>query len=198
MPVDAEPWPTDRAARVSVNSFGIGGANAHVSQPEGFASHLLTYSQVIIDGWVEHELDSGHGSLDEEITPSSDEQYHLLLFSAKSKESVDSSISNHQRYINDIPVRLQDLSHTLASRREHLPYRAFALTNNLSNLETTPVELTGGVPKVVYIFTGQGAQWPQMGRRLLQVNSAFRQSIRELDESLKGVAPELTWTIEGI
>lgn len=25
------PWPTGRDERVSINSFGIGGANAHVS-----------------------------------------------------------------------------------------------------------------------------------------------------------------------
>ncbi|KAF5970834.1 fumonisin cluster-polyketide synthase [Fusarium bulbicola] len=29
VPVDAIPWPQDRPVRVSVNSFGIGGANAH-------------------------------------------------------------------------------------------------------------------------------------------------------------------------
>lgn len=32
VPVNATPWPKDRAERVGVNSFGIGGANAHVSQ----------------------------------------------------------------------------------------------------------------------------------------------------------------------
>ncbi|BCS12411.1 hypothetical protein ALUC_50457S [Aspergillus luchuensis] len=29
VPIDTVPWPEDREARVSVNSFGIGGANAH-------------------------------------------------------------------------------------------------------------------------------------------------------------------------
>lgn len=28
---EAQPFPPDRLKRVSVNSFGIGGANAHVS-----------------------------------------------------------------------------------------------------------------------------------------------------------------------
>lgn len=32
VPIDILPWPEDKEARVSVNSFGIGGANAHVSQ----------------------------------------------------------------------------------------------------------------------------------------------------------------------
>ena len=31
VPVEVMPWPTDRAERVGVNSFGIAGANAHVS-----------------------------------------------------------------------------------------------------------------------------------------------------------------------
>ncbi|KAL1597235.1 hypothetical protein SLS60_008817 [Paraconiothyrium brasiliense] len=35
VPVEPTPWPTDRAERVSVNSFGIGGANAHVSETSG-------------------------------------------------------------------------------------------------------------------------------------------------------------------
>lgn len=33
VPIDAMRWPKDREARVSVNSFGIGGANAHVGIP---------------------------------------------------------------------------------------------------------------------------------------------------------------------
>ena len=31
VPVEPCPWPEDRAERVSVNSYGIGGSNAHVS-----------------------------------------------------------------------------------------------------------------------------------------------------------------------
>lgn len=30
VPVEATPWPKDRIERASVNSFGIGGTNAHV------------------------------------------------------------------------------------------------------------------------------------------------------------------------
>lgn len=30
IPLEATAWPADRAERVGVNSFGIGGANAHV------------------------------------------------------------------------------------------------------------------------------------------------------------------------
>jgi acyl transferase domain-containing protein len=30
VPTEVEPWPQGKAERVSVNSFGIGGVNAHV------------------------------------------------------------------------------------------------------------------------------------------------------------------------
>ena len=32
VPVEPTPWPSDRKKRVSVNCFGIGGSNAHVSE----------------------------------------------------------------------------------------------------------------------------------------------------------------------
>jgi acyl transferase domain-containing protein len=31
VPTKPTPWPKDRLQRVSVNCFGVGGANAHVS-----------------------------------------------------------------------------------------------------------------------------------------------------------------------
>ena len=31
VPTQPTAWPSDKAHRISVNSFGIGGANAHVS-----------------------------------------------------------------------------------------------------------------------------------------------------------------------
>ncbi len=44
VPVDSIPWPEDRHERAGVNSFGIGGANAHVSLLEAipwpYHSHL--------------------------------------------------------------------------------------------------------------------------------------------------------------
>lgn len=32
VPVECEKWPAEKAERVGVNSFGIGGANAHVRE----------------------------------------------------------------------------------------------------------------------------------------------------------------------
>ena len=32
VPLESSSWPVDRAERVGVNSYGIGGANAHVRE----------------------------------------------------------------------------------------------------------------------------------------------------------------------
>ena len=195
VPVEAEPWPLDRSARVSVNSFGIGGANAHVSSSsKPVHSAPLIVVKVIIDGWDKPGL--AQTGLVEDIVPPPG-QYHLLTFSANSKESVEASIVKHGNYMKATSVRLKDLSYTLNARREHLAYRTFVVTDNISSWKAAPTELTGPPPQLVYIFTGQGAQWPQMGRKLLQVNESFRQTIRKLDQALRALATPLTWTIEG-
>lgn len=150
---------------------------------------------MIIDGWGKRGL--AQTRLAEDIVPH-DGQYHLLIFSANSKESVEASVVKHRNYMKETSVRLNDLSYTLAARREHLAYRTFAVTDNVSTWDAAPAELTGPTPKIVYIFTGQGAQWPEMGRKLLQVNLTFRQTIRKLDQALKTVASPLIWTIEGM
>jgi hypothetical protein len=36
VPVEPTSWPEDKAERISVNSYGIGGSNSHVSNFPGF------------------------------------------------------------------------------------------------------------------------------------------------------------------
>lgn len=92
---------------------------------------------------------------------------------------------------------LLDLSYTLVARREHLPYRAYAIANSTSSLEASAVQMTASVPRVIYVFTGQGAQWPEMGRALLDHNLVFRDTIRKLDRFLRTLSVAIPWTIEG-
>ena len=53
-----------------------------------------------------------------------------------------------------------------------------------------------GIPKILGIFTGQGAQWATMSRGLLQSSSVYAQSIRQLDQVLQACPHPPSWFLE--
>lgn len=101
------------------------------------------------------------------------------MFTANNAESVQAGAKNCQQYVESHPATLEDMAYTLGARREHLPYRSFAITDGL----TLPVfSASSKAPKVppdvVYVFTGQGAQWATMGTSLM---SDFPTALRDLE-----------------
>ncbi|CAG8888828.1 unnamed protein product [Penicillium egyptiacum] len=51
--------------------------------------------------------------------------------------------------------------------------------------------------RIGFTFTGQGAQWPQMGAQLLHEFGVFRRTIQYLDAVLSKLQKKPSWTIEG-
>ncbi|KAI8630110.1 putative polyketide synthase [Xylariaceae sp. FL1651] len=177
VPTEVEPWPEGRAERVSVNSFGIGGVNAHViiESPRqfGISNETLT-----------------NGVLHEEDTQ------ELLLFSAYSATSLEAQIKSYQEYTKEKRVPLRDLAYSLANRRERRLHRAYAIAANSSSWQVSTFDAVKSPPRVAWVFTGQGAQWPQMGAELLDTNFIFRDTIRKLDSFLLTLPVPPPWTIE--
>ncbi|PWY87347.1 hypothetical protein BO94DRAFT_585895 [Aspergillus sclerotioniger CBS 115572] len=173
VPVEATPWPESRMERISVNSFGIGGSNAHV----------------ILDSASAHNASPRR----EEAS----DHPQLLVLSASSPASLETMIEDYRAYLSNHAEAIEDLAFTLANRREHLPYRAFVVASREQPGSASAIAKPAPTPNVVMVFTGQGAQWPQMGRDLLRSNAVFRASIKGLDQHLKGLgAAGPTWTIE--
>ncbi|XXG98856.1 hypothetical protein Hte_005186 [Hypoxylon texense] len=161
VPVEPTPWPAERLERVSVNSFGVGGANAHVILDSAASFNASAVPQ------------------DVPTTP------QLLLYSANSAKSLTKMIANYKDWVEKHPEKVGDLAYTLALRREHLPHRTFTIVNNGIVENASPPTKASQNLNVVMVFTGQGAQWPLMGKELLQSNETFRSSIRLLDQHLK-------------
>jgi acyl transferase domain-containing protein/NADPH:quinone reductase-like Zn-dependent oxidoreductase/SAM-dependent methyltransferase len=169
------PWPKDRAERAGVNSFGIGGANVHV-----IIESARSYLQIVESAQPDHSATLSQ----------------LMLYSANTPNSLRAQVTNLQQYLCDKPDSSTDLAYTLATRREHLIHRAFSVVGSgIATNTSSFIKAPTASPEVVMVFTGQGAQWAQMGLELLENNQIFKQSIREMDDTLRYLSNPPNWNI---
>jgi acyl transferase domain-containing protein/SAM-dependent methyltransferase/NAD(P)-dependent dehydrogenase (short-subunit alcohol dehydrogenase family)/aryl carrier-like protein len=174
VPQELIPWPRDRDLRISINSFGIGGSNAHVIVEHPYM-HLST-----LDRTSTLRLGSPQ----------------LLLMSAATQSSLRVLEKRYGAYTKTHPDRLPELAYTLARRREHLQLRTYSVHVEGCEYESAPIMKTpSDVPEVTMIFNGQGAQWTQMGRELLDDNNYFSEAIDFMDSVLKGLKFPPKWSI---
>ncbi|KIX09429.1 uncharacterized protein Z518_00509 [Rhinocladiella mackenziei CBS 650.93] len=215
LPMSTMPWPSPGLRRISVNSFGYGGANAHVILDDAY--HYMKSRGIMGNHStaVEDETGSDSGvSVGGASTPpshpdvssrsgdkklfvfSAQDQAGLPRMAAKYRDSlVDKADKETKESLGDQAAYLDDLAYTLASRRTKFDYRSFAVADSTSTLAAS---LTKGLPKlkraskddnIMFVCTGQGAQWPQMGRQLLS-NPVFRAATAESQKYLESFGCE--------
>lgn len=121
----------------------------------------------------------------------------LLLFSAKSDVSLQGAVEKHSKYIERHgPSRLQDMAYTLATRRQHHDYRTFAVADGVEPLITqSTAKAKNSAKSLVFVFTGQGAQWAQMGKDLIQDFPSVREDIQDMDSILSQCHTPPSWSI---
>ncbi|KAL8860961.1 MAG: hypothetical protein Q9178_002716 [Gyalolechia marmorata] len=185
----AIPWPDCSLRRASVNSFGYGGSNVHV-----------VIEQAVLPDGPRHV--SSYLSEEDEFDMDEDEDRPCtILLSANDEASLIANIkalSNH--LINPrVKVGLVDIAYTLSDRRSHLFHRAFLTTRNTEFDETafTLGKNTSDAPRIGFIFTGQGAQWPQMGKDVLNFFPWTISILKELDATLHNLPDGPTWSLIG-
>ncbi|KAK6852913.1 hypothetical protein PG995_011464 [Apiospora arundinis] len=177
VPTEPLPWPGECSERISINSFGIGGSNAHF----------------ILDSAASFGLGPRNPQPLPDLVPP---PKTLLLFSASHRESLEKSMKAHQLYLERHPARLDSMAFTLAERREHLKFRGFSVADRDTSLQLTsnqkPVEQTANV---AFIFTGQGAQWLNMGADLVRTQCVFSDSIDAMDRVLASIEHAPSWSL---
>ncbi|OTA99530.1 hypothetical protein M426DRAFT_269167 [Hypoxylon sp. CI-4A] len=173
VPIKPTPIPSDRARRISINSFGIGGSNSHVSarsQPSGR---------------IEYTRESLINS-----------RPQLLLFSGNTLGSVKRQAEVYKSYLGQPPRCISDVGYTLAIRRERLPYRAFSVCKDGDLAESSGfVKTPTSHPAVIMVFSGQGSQWPRMGSELLSTSDTFRKDLATMETILQNLREPPTWSL---
>lgn len=98
-----------------------------------------------------------------------------------------------------VSLKLADLSYTLSERRSRHFHRAYVVTNDTEFDEGDFVfgKKSTEAPKVGFVFTGQGAQWPQMGKALVENFPIAKALIQCLDTALQNLDQPPSWSLLG-
>ena len=179
IPTSVLPWQraTQGIRVAAVNTFGAGGTNGHA----------------VLETAPKAPLQPRH----------IESRPFLFKVSAADEISLRQFSSKLAGYIERCSPDLQDLACTLLSRRSTLRKSSFfvsrthdntlrVLRDGASNIITTNSKNSS---KVVFLFTGQGAQWPQMGMSLIRNSPLFLAVMRECDRHLSELPERPFWSI---
>ncbi len=167
--VAAEPvdWRCDAGPlRAGVSAFGIGGTNVHVVLEEA-----PSVPQPESEG----------------------DRTQLLVLSARSEAALQQARANLAEHIGRHPEqRLADIAHTFQVGRRAFAHRAILLCHDSG--EAAAALAAGKIrtshsrrkdPPVVFMFPGQGTQYPEMGRGLYDHEPEFRRHFDTCAEIVK-------------
>jgi acyl transferase domain-containing protein/acyl carrier protein len=167
------PWTSGAAVgvprRAGVSSFGMGGTNAHLVIEEAPAVEPSPASR-----------------------PS-----QLVVLSARSASALETATEQLATFLeSDAAPPLADVAYTLRVGRSLYAHRravvcgdrasAVASLRNAARMDAARFD--GRSPRIAFMFSGQGSQYPGMARGLYENEPVFR---REFDRCARAVAPEL-------
>lgn len=180
IPTEPTPWPAHDEPRLAgVSSFGASGTNAHVL--------------------LEQAPDTSR------TPPGPERPVHLLALSAKTPAALTALAARYLDRLAGAPDgELADICFSAATGRFHFPHRMAVTGATPAQMRERIAETlaapdgavpppgvnigharTGARPEAVFLFTGQGAQYPGMARGLYAAEPVFRDRIDACDEVLR-------------
>ena len=167
-------WKSDGTPRrAGVSSFGFGGTNAHL---------IVEEAPPVAE-------------------PSPSRPWQLLVLSAKTREALEEATSELADHLDRHPeLALADVAYTLGVGRKAFSHRRVLVcraraeaaewltSREPQRLLTRADTLEPRDRPVVFLFSGQGAQYVGMGRELYELESGFRATV---DRSAQALEPHI-------
>ncbi|MFD3925649.1 type I polyketide synthase [Streptomyces sp. NPDC058614] len=179
IPLEPTRWPVSGKGRLAaVCSYGVSGTNAHVVLEAAPAPRRRRSGS--------SKSEAGNGM-------------RLFLLSGNSAESLSGAAARLADWSEGEGTRVaaRSVAHTLALRRRHAEHRLGIVAGGLPQLavrarafarDEGPEGVAGGVPVLppgnpgpVFVFTGQGSQYPGMCQGLLATEPVFAAAVDELE-----------------
>ena len=152
-------WKSDgRPRRAGVTSLGIGGTNAHVVVEEA----------------------------PEQVRPPTNRPFHLIPLSAKTQPALAEAARRLAPHLRDDPtLDVGEVAFTLQVGRKAFTHRRIVVARNTAEAAlklsaeadgngAPAVATASPPPSVVFLFSGQGSQYPNMGADLYASEPVFR------------------------
>ncbi len=174
------PWEKPgKPMLAGISGFGMSGTNAHVILQE-----------------APEQVKSKNDT---------DRPLHLLTLSGKTKKALAELVVRYQNYLEQEGSNqneLADICYTANTGRTDFNHRlAVTAADRAELLEKLSAGLTGeeifsgqvsssSLPKVAFLFTGQGSQYVNMGRELYEQAPVFRQAIDQCNQIFTTIVEE--------
>ncbi|TSC24494.1 type I polyketide synthase [Corallococcus sp. Z5C101001] len=158
-----------------VSSFGISGTNAHV----------------LLEEAPEHAAPRA----------GPERPLNVLTLSARGEPALDALVARYATHLENTPdAPLGDLCFTANAGRAHFRHRLSVAAGSSEELRARLAELQRGgsaqgslrthvpetgAPRIAFLFTGQGSQYPGMGRELYETQPVFRRTLEQCQELLR-------------
>lgn len=176
------PWPTNgRPRRAAIASYGYGGTVSHA---------IIEAAPILHAPSIRRLFSKPHGP----------DNLTMLLLSAPQSSRIKAAATSLAHWLESSKneeIDLGSVAYTLAVKRGHHKFRtaivakslteAVDLLSGLAQNQKSPQICTGRTISkdesngTVWVFSGHGAQWKEMGQTLVQEDSTFKEVVELLE-----------------
>jgi phthiocerol/phenolphthiocerol synthesis type-I polyketide synthase C len=208
--VPTRPTPLPRNGRpltVGVNSFGAGGANAHVvlqgpvdaSADDPRQRRLVFHGDPCKTAFQGRPISADTNRTALEGRPTAT----LYALSSANRDSLRTLALRHADFLSETQQPLDDVAFSAFTRRSHYGHLLAVVGQTPKDVEDRLRKFAAGEvdpeilataitrqkkPKLAFVFSGQGGQWARMGLELMRRETVFRDAIDQIDALFAQIA----------